>query len=160
LDIVIFSGRIQYLFGELIISIQTQLSKELVHAYKETIYEVTTIPAMVLKVGQTSSRLIALHEQHQAPSSAFITAWNPYSDRMSDEENTKRQDKLIASIKERELPYYLGEGKDPSGEWPGEASILILGISLDEAKELGNEWGQNAIIWTGADGVPQLILLK
>lgn len=79
---------------------------------------------------------------------------------MSDEENAKRQDKLIASIKERGFPYYLGEGKDPSGKWPGEASILILGISLDEAKELGTEWGQNAIIWTGADGVPQLILLK
>lgn len=129
-------------------------------AYRKTEYHAFTEPLLTLKVSQSNSQLIELHQQHQAPSSAFITAWNPYSELMSDEENTKRQDKLIASIKERGFAYYLGEGKDPSGEWPGEASILILGISLDEAKELGNEWGQNAIIWTGADGVPQLILLK
>jgi len=131
-----------------------------VSAYQSTEYLIFAQPPFILRVDQSNNHLVELHQQHQPSSSAFITAWNPYSKPMSDEENAKRQDKLIASIKERGFPYYLGEGKDPSGKWPGEASILILGISLDEAKELGTEWGQNAIIWTGADGVPQLILLK
>lgn len=57
-------------------------------------------------------------------------------------------------------PVYPGEGKHPSGDWDGEASVLVLGIDLDDAKAAGNKWEQNAIVWSGADGVPQLILLQ
>jgi hypothetical protein len=132
----------------------------LIRAYEETEYSVFAEKAFTIKVGQPNDLLVELHQLHQTSSSAFVTAWNPYSERKSDEANAKRQDKLVASIKERGFPYYLGVGKDPSGAWPGETSVLVLGTSLDEAKGLGTEWGQNAIIWTGADGVPHLILLK
>ncbi len=35
-----------------------------------------------------------------------------------------------------------------------------LGLPLEEARALGNEFEQNAIVWSGPDAVPKLILLR
>jgi hypothetical protein len=37
---------------------------------------------------------------------------------------------------------------------------LILGLDLEAARTLGNRMEQNAIVWIGADAVPELVLLK
>lgn len=36
---------------------------------------------------------------------------------------------------------------------------LVLGLALEAAKSLGNAYEQNAVIWCGADAVPNLVLL-
>jgi hypothetical protein len=46
----------------------------------------------------------------------------------------------------------LGEGVDPSGKWPAEPSILVLGIKLDEALSIGHRYQQNAILFIGIEG--------
>lgn len=101
-----------------------------------------------------------MHQQHQCVSSAFITAWNPYSDKTSPGQNAQRQAQLLKDMQDGSLATYPGEGKHPSGDWEGEASLLVLGITLEEAKAVGDKWEQNAIVWSGADGLPQLILLQ
>ncbi|SHL69343.1 Protein of unknown function [Nitrosospira sp. Nsp11] len=53
-----------------------------------------------------------------------------------------------------------GEGFDPCGKWPAEKSFLALGLDLKESSALGKEFGQNAIVWAGADAIPRLILLR
>ena len=53
-----------------------------------------------------------------------------------------------------------GLGEHPTNGWPGEASYLIFGLTLEAAKMLGMRLEQNAIVWTGADTVPQLVLLR
>jgi hypothetical protein len=52
-----------------------------------------------------------------------------------------------------------GIGQHPSTAW-GEPSFLVLGVSLETARELGVRHEQNAIIWVGSDAVPQLVLLR
>ncbi len=52
-----------------------------------------------------------------------------------------------------------GMGIDPSGKWPAEKSFLALGLDLETSRALGREFGQNAIVWAGADAIPRLILL-
>ncbi|UUZ55406.1 DUF3293 domain-containing protein [Massilia sp. H-1] len=49
---------------------------------------------------------------------------------------------------------------DPKREWPSEPSFLVRGLSLEDASALGRQLRQNAIVWCGADLVPQLILLR
>jgi Protein of unknown function (DUF3293) len=44
--------------------------------------------------------------------------------------------------------------------WPSERSLLVLGLSPKIAREIGAQFGQNAVVWTGADGIPGLILLS
>ena len=53
-----------------------------------------------------------------------------------------------------------GAGADPSGAWPEEKSFFALGVDLDGARNLGNRYMQDAIVWVGADAVPKLILLR
>jgi len=53
-----------------------------------------------------------------------------------------------------------GIGKHPSNDWPGEDSFLVFGLNLEAARALGARFEQNGFIWSSADGVPQLILLR
>jgi hypothetical protein len=60
-------------------------------------------------------------------------------------------------LSEQERALIPGEGVDPAGDWPAEASVLILDIERDEALKLGRLWEQNAIVCGERGGVPQLL---
>lgn len=49
---------------------------------------------------------------------------------------------------------------EKGSDWPTERSYFALGLALEPAKEIGIQFGQDAIVWVGADAVPQLILLR
>ena len=53
-----------------------------------------------------------------------------------------------------------GLGQHPSKEWPGEPSLLVLGLTRDASCALGRRLEQNAIIFCGADAVAELVLLR
>ena len=61
---------------------------------------------------------------------------------------------------QRSLACVEGTGQHPSNRWPGEASYLIFGLTLEATKTLGTRLEQNAIVWKGTDAVPQLVLLR
>ena len=72
----------------------------------------------------------------------------------------RRRRKLEAELKAAGLPFLRGEGVDPSGSWPGEPSVLVLGISAEEAVRLGRAYGQNAIVVAGRDAVARLVMVE
>jgi hypothetical protein len=104
--------------------------------------------------------LVALHGRYGVTSSAFVTACNPFSAELSDEENQARQTGLEQDLRARSLCFLPGIGQHPSNGWPGEPSFLVLGIDLPAAKALGVRLEQNAIAWAGGSGVPELVLLR
>jgi hypothetical protein len=132
----------------------------LVTAYRETEYRVTEGASFVLKVDEPCPALIGLYRAQNVSCAAFITACNPFSRELTDAENAVRQTDLAAELKRRGLSYLEGVGQHPSGGWPGEPSFLALGLALEAAKSLGKDYEQNAIIWCGADAVPNLVLLR
>lgn len=136
------------------------LEPELIQAFLETEYQVAGDSSLVLKIGISSPELVALHKAHRVESSAFITACNPFSQPVDDDTTAKRHAALTGELKQRSLSFIEGIGQHPSNQWPGEASFLILGLSLEAARTLGVRLEQNAIVWAGSDAVPQLILLR
>ncbi|MBW5805855.1 DUF3293 domain-containing protein [Burkholderia sp. COPS] len=114
---------------------------------------------MTLRVGQRSKTLAALHEASGVESSAFLTTWNPYSRKCDDETNAALQKKLTDELTSRGVRFVSGVGRHPSSDW-AEPSLLVLGISLEAAKRIGVRYKQNAIVWCGADAVPELLLLR
>lgn len=138
----------------------SNIPDEVIRAYLETHYLVCGDRPMTLQVGQRNPTLSDLHKASQVSSSAFITACNPFSQNLDDESNAARMQALRRELDERNFSVIEGSGKHPSNGWPAEASFLVLGITLDEAKALGEEHGQNAIIFCEVDAVPQLILLR
>lgn len=136
------------------------IPSDTVQAYLETEYRVHENDVYVLRVGQVSTELLAAHKRRRAQCSAFITACNPFSQSLSDNENRERQAALEEELRTRGLAYAPGIGQHPSNQWPGEESFLIFDLSLEAAKKLGVRLEQNALIWCDADAKPQLILLR
>lgn len=129
-------------------------------AYAETESRVTGDPGFVLRVGCASAELRAAHGAKQVECSAFITACNPYSRQLDASANAARQQALMADLQARGLSFVAGVGQHPDNGWPGEESFLAFGLALEAAKALGRRHGQNAIVWCGADAVPQLVFLR
>ncbi|MGF6644271.1 DUF3293 domain-containing protein [Paraburkholderia sp. GAS82] len=138
----------------------SDIPRETIQAYLETYYCVHGDTPTILKVGETNPTLATLHEARDTECSAFITACNPFSQNSSDEFNAARQQALAGELKQLGLSFVEGIGQHPSNNWPGEASFLVLGLPLEAAKTLGTRCGQNAIVWSGTDATPQLVLLR
>ena len=138
---------------------QSNLSADLISAYESTNFHVNSEPAFILNVGKVSQELKMLFKKNGVDSAAFITAWNPYSDSLSDA-NDARNDQLKNELNLRSLKFIEGFGQDPLGQWAGENSFLVLGISLETSKKLGVQFEQNAIVWSDKDALPQLVLLR
>ena len=131
-----------------------------IQAYRETEYRVHGDEPFILRIGQACEMLAAVHKRHRVDCSAYITACNPYSQRLDDVANARRHADLGHELRQRSLTAFDGIGQHPSNPWVGEASYLILGLTLEAAKTLGTRLEQNAIVWCGADVRPQLILLR
>ena len=147
-------SRGNFLFSESVIQPET------IQAYRETEYRVTGEQSLVQRIAKHNESLSRLYISNKVDSCAFITACNPYSKSLSAAANADRHNELGLELQRRGLKFFQGEGKHPLGDWPGEASYLILGLSLETAKALGKEYEQNAIVWCGSDALPQLVLLK
>ncbi|MBP0632662.1 DUF3293 domain-containing protein [Cupriavidus sp. AcVe19-1a] len=138
----------------------TVIDAATLRAYRETHYRVLGDAPMILRVDQASAPLAALHQALGVTCSAFITAANPFSQRCGDNANAARQQELAQDVAEMGLRSIAAAGEHPSNGWPAEPSFLVPGLSLDDARLLGGKYGQNAVVWSGADAVPRLVLLR
>ncbi len=140
--------------------VHSKLDASLINAYSETEYRVAQDFFFVLKVDVPSTELATLYKAKNVSCAAFITACNPFSRELNDADNAKRQAELMVELTRKSLSFIEGVGQHPSGDWPGEPSLLALGLTLEAAKSLGMAFEQNAIIWCGPDAVPNLVLLR
>ena len=138
---------------------KTTIDSSLIASYQSANYHVHTPQPFTLNIGVPSPQLKALYLKMHIKSAGFITAYNPHSQALPDKENVLRNAKLIEEIQQRSLKFINGVGQCPESDWPEEQSILVLGISLEAAKALGKEYGQNAIVWCDADALPQLVFV-
>lgn len=137
-----------------------EISADLVRSYRDAQYVIHgDFGDTTLKVDECSPKLCELMKIHDVKSAAFLTAFNPYSVLLSPEKNTKNHNALIADISSLKLKQISGEGGDPSEDWPKELSILVLGITLQDAECLADRYRQNAFLWiTSDDGIVRLNL--
>ena len=138
----------------------TTLAEHLLASYRDTAYQVHGKDPFTLKVGHPSEALIRLYKQHRCDCAAFITACNPYSQKLAPRVNAQRHLDLMADLATRSLIFIegIGIGQDP--DWPGEASCLVFGLALEASRVLGHKFNQNAIVWCDREATPQLVLLR
>lgn len=134
------------------------ISTDLAKAYYYALYVIHGEGGDIrLKVGQASLGLASLMNRHGAKSAAFLTAFNPRSILESAQVNVANHNALVADIRALGLQSIAGEGGDSSHLWPSEPSILVLGISHQNAELLAEKYGQNAYLWiVGGDGLVNL----
>ena len=140
---------------------EPQISHALIQAYLGTAYSAKTDAGRInSKVGVMSEAMKTLFVGAGVDCAAFITAENPFSEPQTPEDNAERQRRLEAELTARRIAYYPGQGQGEDPNWPAEASFLVLGMGREAASDLGRKYGQNAIVWVGSDGVPELVLLR
>ncbi len=90
------------------------IDRALIQAYRETDYIVHVRPPAILRIDQPNAVLAALHSSYGVEASAFLTAYNPFSQQCADAENGARQRELIDRIRQDGFPFIAGMGKHPS----------------------------------------------
>ena len=139
----------------------TQIHPDKVRAYLATDYRLGhTEQDIVLTIGKHSEPLAALFAGNGVNCGAFLTAYNPRGAIQSDEANEPGHAELASMLHDQGLQAVEGSGSEEGTEWPAEKSYFALGLQLDAAKQIGRHFDQDAIVWVGADAVPQLILLR
>jgi hypothetical protein len=130
----------------------------LLAAYRKTSYLADT-PAgrLCIRIGEAHPVLDTLLTARGLRSWAYVTAHNPGSVPLTAAENRARHTRLEADVRARGYEAFTGEGVGDDGEWPPEASLLILGMPRGEATALGHAHAQRAVVWGGV-GEPALLL--
>jgi hypothetical protein len=124
---------------------------ELLRAFLRTDYRVDgPLGEIVIRIGEFCPHI-------PAEKWAYLTACNPRSERLSDEENRRRTAELEAKLRDQGFAFWPGESIAWDGSWPAEPSYLVLGISRDAARRLGQQLGQWAIV-VGGRGRPAELL--
>jgi hypothetical protein len=98
-----------------------------------------------IRVGEMSFDLEELLIEEVAVEWAYVTACNPGSVPLSDDENRARTDELRETLVETGLRFYAGVAVAPDGDWR-EPSFLVLDLSEGDALRLAREFEQNAIV--------------
>jgi hypothetical protein len=135
------------------------LRPELLDAYRKAHYVVFGSPDLVLRIGQANPDLDELLAAEGALTAAFISAANPRGKAMSAWENEIANAALVKSQTEAGFACYEGEGRSPDGSWT-ERSVLVVGISREDAETVGRKFEQNAIVFVERGLLPELVLLE
>lgn len=139
----------------------SNVTPTLIAAYRATLYCVNGVsPPFLLRIDEPSADLDACQRAAGVECSAFLTAWNPASQLQSPADNAVAQARLEASLRTSGYRLIEGLGLDPTGQWEGEESFLVLGMPRAAACEVGLEFGQNGCVWADRDAVPRLVLLR
>ncbi len=142
-------------------NINTVLPKSLIQAYRAATYEIFDADSSHrLKIDQKSLNLTKLFERYSIDYGSFITPCNPNGELLSNEKNRALCDSYEDRLRKENITFLKGRGYDDSGEWPGEESFFLFGVSRDFAIHHGQELQQNAVVFVDASCVPELVLLK
>jgi Protein of unknown function (DUF3293) len=141
--------------------VHTEISPVLLATYQAAEYWVGEGPgAFCLRMEQYSAPLAQLLHDSGSEGAAFISAFNPFSRPSATSNNDAAHERLRQALAKQSARLIGGAGRDATGRWPEEKSFLAIGLGLEAAREIGKRFQQNAIVWSGIDAKPQLILLR
>lgn len=130
--------------------------------FQRALYRVDWDPPLVLRVGRESAELAELYAHFSCSSAAFLTAANPGGVKKPDTFNRLVEQRLTNTLKALSLPLVPGIGldADPTSDWPGERSLLAMGISRQCAIDVAHQFAQLVIVWCPPSRIPELLMLE
>jgi hypothetical protein len=140
------------------IDVTPSLPKTLLKAYLEAEYEVHTSPPFVLHVDRADALLVRLMEGRGVQTAALVTAFNPFSQQLTESQNSERSEHLEGWLVDRCLVWLPASGTDPMRRWSPEPSYLVLGADQKVAEEAMRKFEQHAVVFVDQDCIPRLLL--
>ncbi|WP_292918218.1 DUF3293 domain-containing protein [Nitrosomonas sp.] len=142
-------------------AVSSAIARDLIDSYCNTIYRVDIgSEPIALRIDQFSRLLSNFLSERKHSCAAIISAYNPYSQQLSNDENEAAHHSLRELLSHRSYPIVGSVNIDPLECWPVEKSFLVMGVDLETAKFIGYQYCQNAIVWIDGNAVPYLVLLR
>lgn len=136
------------------------MTDDLYAAYLATNYVAETPGGeVVIRPGEHNAQVDLLLARYGAKTAVFITAWNPFSRSLTDQENELANKKLEGRLRKSGLIYLRGEGRGRIGDWPAERSFLVFGTDRARARKLGRGCRQNAVVFVERGRAAELLRL-
>ncbi len=133
------------------------LPAALSHAFEKAIYRVHSPQGDIdVRIGQLNRPLNQLQQQENSQGAAILTACNPGAQICSRAFNDAVQESLLRDLQKLNLRWWSAVNLDPAGKWPDEPSLLVLDISLQQARWQARLFKQLAFVYIPANGKPQL----
>lgn len=129
----------------------------LLAAYTNALYVVFAEQPITLRIDHQNRQIEQLLEGFGRQTAVFITACNPNSVQLAAAENERRMQLLLRDNSVLNLPYLHGESRDPTGNWPVEASLLLPGMDRHQGQKLARRFEQKAFVFV-QQGIPRLIV--
>lgn len=126
---------------------------EIHQAFLNTTYRILNNPDINIKINNIIPELNHLN------SWAYLTAWNPFPEILTLNENQKRNEQLKEDIQIMGLNFIPGIGISEDLQW-SEESFFIENISLDNSKKLATKYGQLAFVFANKNETAALIYSK
>jgi len=130
-------------------------------AYRATTYRVFLPGGLCdLRVGQASEALRCWLETAGCTRFAVITAYNPGSVVTDESVNAERQAALECDLLEGNYEPYAAQNLPDAPDAPQEESCFVPDLAEEDACALAGDYGQNALVSGGPDGVPHLVWIE
>jgi hypothetical protein len=134
------------------------VDQELILAYLSTSYRVPEL-GLDYRIGRLEDADRERLERDGTRSFAFVTAWNPCSEKRSAGENRRHNRRLAEALDRLGRRYHPGLHVAAAGDWPDEESFYIVNISSHEVIALARQFDQNAVVFWERGGVPEIWLV-
>lgn len=126
--------------------------------YRRARYRVELASGVVeLAIGERSAELDRDLERAGASTWAIVTACNPGSVLLGEEENRRRSAELARRLSDAGGSTRPSTGIDPDGRWPDEPGFLVTGAARAALVALAAELGQIAIVVGRRGGAAELL---
>ncbi|MER2514079.1 MAG: DUF3293 domain-containing protein [Nitrosomonas ureae] len=137
------------------------IASNLITSYRRTHYRVgTDSNSIFLRIDQYSESLAKFLAASKQSCAVIVSAYNPYSQLASNEENLGAHEQLRNLLQHHPYPIIESLNIDPTGQWPPEESLFVPGLDLNTGRSIGQRFNQNAIVWIDNEAIPRLILLR
>ncbi|WP_038028240.1 DUF3293 domain-containing protein [Thioalkalivibrio sp. ALE31] len=131
---------------------------ELEQAYRKARYCVETADgSWVLRIDRAADEVAAWMAGHGTHRLVVLTACNPGSQPLTEEENQQRQQRLERAVTEQGLRAWPACNRDPLGHWPDEPGLAIADLPEHLLARWLETFGQNAAVLLEPPAPPRLV---
>lgn len=139
----------------------TEIAPDKIAAYHATDYCIRFgLDAITLRICNHAPKLGAIYDAAKSSCGVVITAYNPFGEVCDAATNLAAQTRLEEHLGALAPMVLEASGAHPTGAWPPEPSFFALGINHETARLLGTRFRQDAVVWVGANAIPELLLLR
>ena len=136
----------------------SKIDEALQEAYQQSEYWPLQ-PRIQILLGQNQPELETLLIDNNSCFACLITAHNPRSKPLLQNENREKQQKMIRVLESLNLRYLQALSIDPKGKWPDEQQLMVLDCDRELGKKLARQFDQNAIVHIEIDQLTELVFV-